>query len=70
VRADRDVTEISDFRAAVTVGFNARREDLTDLHARMDTGFAEMRANFDAAAAGQEQIVALLTTLIDLDPGE
>lgn len=69
--ADRDVTEIRaeirDFRTAVTSSFNAHREDLNDLRTRMDTGFAEVRGRLDAAAAGQEQIVALLTTLIDRD---
>jgi hypothetical protein len=32
--------------------------------ARVDNGFAEMRGKFDAAAAGQQQIVELLNTLI------
>jgi len=73
--ADRDVTEMSteirEFREHNTRVLNAMREDLTDLRAhvderfaRVDAGFAEMRGKFDAAAAGQEQIVGLLTTLI------
>lgn len=44
------------------------REDLTDLRSRVDDGLAEMRGGFaemrgklDAAAAGQQQIVGLLT---------
>lgn len=37
------------------------------LEHKVDTGFAEMRAKFDRAAAGQAQIVGLLTTLIDRD---
>jgi hypothetical protein len=51
---------------------NAMREDLTDLRSRVDDGLAEMRNGFtemrgklDAAAAGQQQIVGLLNTLID-----
>jgi hypothetical protein len=54
------------------------REDLTDLRTRMDAGFAqvdrkfaevdrgfaEMRGLLDASAAGQQQIVGLLNTLI------
>jgi chromosome segregation ATPase len=70
--------EIRDFRQATTSSFNAMREDLTDLRedltdlrgnvtdlqTKVDTGFAEMRGKFDATAAGQQQIVNLLTTLI------
>lgn len=66
--ADRDVTEIRgeirDFRQATTSGFNAMRDDLTDLRQRVDNGFTEMRGKLDAAAAGQQQIVDLLNTLI------
>jgi phage shock protein A len=55
--ADRDVDqirgEIRDFRHAATTSFNALREDMT-----------EMRGKLDATAAGQQQIVDLLTTLI------
>jgi hypothetical protein len=74
--ADRDVTEtraeIRDFRQASTSSFNAMREDFTDLRkemnsrfAEVDKGFAEIRGRLDAAAAGQQQIVGLLNTLID-----
>ena len=67
--ADRDVTEIRaeirDFRGATTASFNAMREDLTDLRGRTEDGFAEIRGRLDGAAAGQEEIVALLNTLID-----
>ncbi len=66
--ADRDVTEIRgeirDFRQATTSSFNAMREDLTDLRQHVDNGFTEMRGKLDAAAAGQQQIVGLLTMLI------
>jgi BMFP domain-containing protein YqiC len=34
---------------------------------KVDTGFAEMRGRLDQAAAGQEHIVGLLTTLIERD---
>lgn len=67
--ADRDVSEfrseINDFRRATTASFNALREDFTDLSQRTDQGFAEMRAKFDATAAGQQQIVDLLHTIIN-----
>jgi phage-related minor tail protein len=66
--ADRDVEqirgEIRDFRQATTPSFNAMREDLTDLRQQMNDGFTEMRGKFDATAAGQQQIVDLLNTLI------
>ncbi len=35
----------------------------------VDKGFVEMRGKFDAAAAGQQQIVNLLNTLISQDGG-
>ena len=70
--------EIREFREQNTRVLNAMREDLTDLRqrveigfarvesdfARVDNGFAEMRGKLDGAAAGQQQIVNLLTTLI------
>ncbi len=37
------------------------------LEEKVDSGFAEMRAKLDQAAAGHEQVVGLLTTLIDRD---
>jgi chromosome segregation ATPase len=72
--ADRDVEqirgEIRDFRQATTSSFNAMREDLTDLRQRMNDGFTEMRGKFDATAAGQQQIVDLLNTLIGQQGGQ
>ncbi|MGY4103592.1 hypothetical protein ACW2Q0_29120 [Nocardia sp. R16R-3T] len=69
--ADRDVTEIRsevrDFRQATVSSLNAMREDLTDLRTQINDGFTEMRGKLDAAAAGQAQIVALLTTLMEHD---
>lgn len=73
--ADRDVTEmraeIRGFREQNTRMLNTMREDLTDLRSRVDaglaetqTGFTEMRGRLDAAAAGQQEIVSLLNTLI------
>ena len=78
--ADRDVaeirTEIRDFRQATTSSFNAVRQDFTDLRREMigkfdqvDRGFTEMRGKLDATAAGQQQIVNLLTTLVDQQDG-
>lgn len=67
--ADRDVTdmrtEIREFRGQNTGVLNAMREDLTDLRGHVDNGFADLRGKFDAMAAGLQQIVGMLTTLID-----
>jgi predicted nucleic acid-binding Zn-ribbon protein len=79
--ADRDVSEIRgeirDFRQATTAGFNALREDQLDIRRqitrvddKVDRGFAEMRGKFDATAAGQQQVVELLNTLIASEHGE
>ena len=66
--ADRDVTEIRgeirDFRDPNNRVLNAVREDLTDLGERFDRGFVEVHGRLDTVAAGQEQIVGLLETLI------
>ncbi|MGV9801649.1 hypothetical protein ACWDTP_26745 [Mycobacterium sp. NPDC003449] len=72
--ADRDVdevrAEIRDFRRATTGSFNAMREDFSDLREHVDRGFTEMRGKFDAAAAGQQQIVDLIQTVIDNQGGK
>jgi hypothetical protein len=69
--ADRDVvemrTEIRDFREHNTRLHNATRQDLTDLRSHVDDGFVEMRGKFDAAAAGLQQIVGKLDSLIQRD---
>ncbi len=71
--------ELRDFRHATGASFNALRQDFVDLRqefnnlredfgvlgGHVDRGFAEMRGKFDATAAGQQQIVALLNTLIE-----
>ena len=73
--ADRDVSEFrgelnefrgefNDFRRATTASFNALRRDFVDLRTHVDTGFTEMRGKFDGMAAGQQQIVDLLQTII------
>lgn len=68
--------EFRDFRRATVAGFNALREDMNDRFSQVndrfsqvDNGFIEMRAKFDAAAAGQQQIVQLISGMID-DRGE
>lgn len=56
--------EFVDFRQATVASFNALREDFVDLRTHVDQGFTEMRGKFDATAAGQQQIVDLIQTLI------
>ena len=57
-------TEIRDLRHATTASFNAMREDLTDLRAKVDDGFTEIRGRLDSTAAGLDHVTGLLTTLI------
>lgn len=60
--------EVREFRRATTASFNALRSDMLDVRARfdgVDRRFAEIRGRLDAAAAGQQQIVDLIQTLID-----
>jgi hypothetical protein len=54
--------------AAAAASFNALRADFVDLSSlgdHVDRGFIEMRGMFDATAAGQQQIVDLIQSLID-----
>ena len=68
VASDRDVAEIRDelhgFRQATVGSFDAAPGDLADLRGQVPDGFAEMRGRLDQPAAGQEQIVDLLNSLI------
>ncbi len=48
--------------------FGVLRGEFGELRGYVERGFAEMRGRLDAAAAGQQQIVELLTTIIE-DPG-
>lgn len=67
--ADRDVAEIRgeirEFRDQNARVLNAMREDLGGLREQMQSGFAEVRGALDATAAGQQQVAALLTRMID-----
>jgi len=57
-------SDIRDFRRATTASFNALREDFVDLRTHVDNGFTEMRGKFDVMAAGQQQIVDLLQSIV------
>lgn len=71
--ADRDVAEIRaeirEAREHNTRLHNATRQDITGMRAHVDNGFAEVRGRLDAAAAGHEQLVTMLNTLIDREQG-
>jgi chromosome segregation ATPase len=58
--ADRDVAEIR-------TEIREFRDQNTRLHTATRQDFADMRTRFDRLAAGQEQIVGMLNTLIDRD---
>jgi hypothetical protein len=66
--ADRDVSDLGVKVDANRKAINALGEQTAArfdrLEAKVDNGFAEMRGMFDAAAAGQQQIVTLLNTII------
>jgi hypothetical protein len=72
--ADRDVAEMrrenGEFREQNTRVLNAMRDDLVDFRSHVDLGFAEMRGKLDVAAAGQQQIAGMLSTLIARDEGQ
>ena len=53
----------SDF-GALRSDFGALRSEFGALQENVDRGFTEMRGKFDVAAAGQQQIVDLLQTII------
>lgn len=59
--------EMRDYRDHNNRVLNAMRADMTGLREHVDHGFLEMRGRLDAAAAGQQQIVDLLGTLIARD---
>ncbi len=46
------------------------RQDVTDLRSHVDAGFIEMRSRFDTTAAGLQQIVGMLDTLMAQDNGQ
>ena len=69
--------EFRDFRDQNNRVLNVMREDLVDLRSQTDARFAQVDDNFigirgrlDDAAAGQQQIVHMLTTLIERQDGE
>jgi hypothetical protein len=62
--------DLTDLRSRVDDGFARMENRLTEMQngfTEMQNGFIGMRGRLDAAAAGQQQIVGLLNTLIDQD---
>lgn len=66
--ADRDVTDLGVKVDANRQAINALGEQTAGrfdrVEGKVDAGFTEMRGKLDATAAGQQQIVGLLNTLI------
>ena len=71
---DRDLADLGVKVDANRKAINALGEQtagrFTRLEEKVDNGFAEMRGKLDATAAGQQQIVSLLNTLIAQQGGE
>ncbi|MFN8100178.1 MAG: hypothetical protein U0Q20_01010 [Mycobacterium sp.] len=63
--------QVRDFRQAMAAQFYAMHQEFVQTRAqfdqgfeKVDRGFTEMRGRLDATAAGQQQIVDLLQTII------
>jgi hypothetical protein len=65
VKVDANQAVISALGEQTAARFTRVEERIGDLRTEMRSGFAEMRGRLDQAAAGQQQIADLLTTLID-----
>jgi hypothetical protein len=65
-RFTRVEQQIDSLRTEVRSGF----AEVEARFAGVDNGFAEMRGRLDQAAAGQQHIVELLTTLMDQEGGQ
>ncbi|MGH4010662.1 MAG: permease [Pseudonocardiaceae bacterium] len=66
---DRDVADLAvkvdANRSAINALGEQTRARFDTLERKVDQGFAEIRGKLDATAVGQQQIVTLLTTLIE-----
>jgi hypothetical protein len=69
--------DFTDLRKEMNNGFTEIRSEMRSRFAEVygkfaevDNGFIEIRGKLDAAAAGQQQIVTLLNTLIDQQGGQ
>ncbi|WP_236796319.1 permease [Amycolatopsis sp. GM8] len=71
---DRDIADlgvkVDANRAAINALGEQTRERFDVLERKVDNGFAEVRGKLDATAAGQQQIVGLLNTLIGQQDSE
>lgn len=65
-----DLTDMREDLTDMREDLTDMRGDLTDLRTKVGNGFIEMRGKFDATAAGQQQIVGLLNTLITQQGGQ
>lgn len=60
--------EFGELQTEMRAGFADLRGEFGDLRGEFGELRAEMRAGFATAAAGQQQIVGMLTTLIEREP--
>lgn len=67
VKVDANRKAINALGVQTAARFDQLEERVDNLEHKVDTGFAEIRGKLDYAAAGQAQIVGLLTTLIERD---
>jgi hypothetical protein len=65
-----DFTDLRAEVAELRTEMNSRFAEVNNRFAAVDNGFVEMRGKFDATAAGLEQIVNLLNTIIARDAGQ
>lgn len=67
----QDFVDLRQDFGALRHEFGDLRQEFDTLRDHVDRGFTEMRGKFDAAAAGQQQIVGLLEVIIaDQERGE
>jgi len=64
VKVDANRRAINALGVQTAARFDRVDERMDRLETEMRTGFAEMRGRLDGAAAGQQQIVGMLTTLL------
>ena len=65
LKVDANRSVINALGEQTTARFDRLEEKFNRLEQKVGAGFVEMRGKLDQAAAGQQQIAQLLTTLID-----
>ena len=70
LKVDANRSVINALGEQTAARFDRLEQKFDRLEQKVDTGFVEMRGRLDQAAAGQQQIAQLLTTLINQEGGE